>query len=39
MQHNFDLFNTFILPLPCYGVKVWGLNEGIQSCTFLPNIF
>jgi len=36
IQHRFDLFNKFILPIRYYGVKVWGLNEGIQSCTFLP---
>ena len=30
------MFNKFILPIRYYGVKVWGLNEGIQSCTFLP---
>ena len=35
IQHKFDLFNKFILPILYYGVKVWGLNEGIQSCTFL----
>ena len=39
IQHTFDLFNKFILPILYYGVKVWGLNEGIQSCTFLQNIF
>ena len=39
IQHKFDLFNNFILPILYYGVKVWGLNEGIQSCTFLQNIF
>ena len=36
---RFDLFNKFVLPILYYGVKVWGLNEGIQSCTFLQNIF
>ena len=35
IQQKFDLFNKFILPILYYGVKVWGLNEGIQSCTFL----
>ena len=35
IQHKFDLFNNVILPKLYYGVKVWGLNEGIQSCTFL----
>ena len=39
IQHKFDLFNKFILPILYYGVKVWGLNEGIQSCTFLQTIF
>ena len=39
IQHNFDLFNTFILPILYNGVKVWGLNEGIKSCTFLQKIF
>ena len=33
IQHKFDLFNKFILPILYYGVKVWGLNEGIQSRT------
>ena len=39
IQHKFDLFNKFILPILYYGVKVWGLSEGIQLCTFLPKIF
>ena len=34
IQHKFDLVNKFILPILYYGVKVWGLNEGIQSCTY-----
>ena len=29
------MFNKFILPILYYGVEVWGLDEGIQSCTFL----
>jgi len=33
-QQKFDLFNKSILPIHYYGVKVWGLNEGIQSCTY-----
>ena len=41
IQHKLDLFNTFFLPIHVlyHGVKVWGLNEGIQSCTFLQTIF
>jgi len=41
IQHKFDLFNNFFLPIHIlyYGVKVWGLNEGIQSCTCLQKIF
>ena len=39
IQQKFDLFNKSILPILYYGVKVWGLNEGIQSCTCLQNIF
>ena len=35
IQHKFDLFNKFILPILYYGVKVWGINEGIQSYTCL----
>ena len=35
IQLEFDLFNKCILPILCYGVNVWGLDEGIQSCTFL----
>ena len=39
IQHKFDLFNKFILPVLYYGVKVWGLNEGIQSYTLFAKIF
>jgi len=41
IQHKCDLFNKFILPIQVlyYGVNVWGLNEGIHSCTFLQKIF
>ena len=38
IQHKFDLFNKFILPILYYGVKVWGLNEGTRSCTFLKKV-
>ena len=39
IKHKFDLFNKFILPILYNVVNVWDLNEGIQSCTFLQNIF
>jgi len=44
IQHKFDLFDKLILPILYCGSEVWGLNdstklEGIQSCTFLQNIF
>ena len=38
IQHRFDLFNKFVLPILYYGVKVWGLNEGTRSCTFLKKV-
>jgi len=31
IQHKFNLLDKFILPILYNGVKVWGLNEGIQS--------
>jgi len=39
IQHRFDLFNKVVLPILYYGVKVWGLIEGIRSCTFLKKSF
>ena len=39
IQHKFDVLDKFILPILYNGVKVWGLNVGIQSCTCLQKIF